>query len=212
MYFRIPLYNRPTQRRSLERFNSILNTARRDLGSMGLEELTISNLAKRTDIGVHALYRYFPDIRGVFAYFLEEIYRELDSVLDDFIYRSKTTKNWEKEVSQFIKYFGLGVADRPYVTKTLLVCRVDPTLEAHWWRMVVAIEKRVSEWLRSMNYKSLGVPVSEMTRFIVVQVNGMVMELARSSEKDPMPSIREFQKTVISRLQRHISLEDQDPK
>ena len=204
MSIRIPLYLRPVQKRSHKRFEHVINVARHEISDAGIEELTIAELAKRSGVSVHSLYLYFPSIRGVFGYFLEQIHRDLELVIDDFIFASKSQKDWETQVSNFLKYFGLSVSQQPHITKTLLVCRIDPILEQYWWQMVIAVEKQISDWLRAMSYQPRGVPISEMTRFIVVQINGMLMEVARRPDRDPIKSIHEFRKILLQRLRDHI--------
>lgn len=204
MSVHVPLYTRPTQERSRVRFDTFVDSVRQELGHCGIIDLNLAEFAKRSGIGIHTLYRYFPDVTGVFAYFLEEISRELETSLDEFIFHCRTSKNWEKDVALFIKFFGLGVVERPFFTKTLMVCRIDPVLENYWWQMVGALEKQLADWLRLVGYKTYGVPVSDMTRFIVVQINGLVLDIARANNNDAMRSIRQVQKGLISRLRQHL--------
>lgn len=66
---------RPTQKRSQQRFDEILAAATSLIAERGLAPITMKDIADRADMGVPAVYRYFPN--------KQSIVRELASSLFD---------------------------------------------------------------------------------------------------------------------------------
>lgn len=58
---------RPIQRRSRERFESILNTAEKLLETLAPDEISIHRIASELDMSAASIYHFFPDPALVFA-------------------------------------------------------------------------------------------------------------------------------------------------
>jgi AcrR family transcriptional regulator len=202
--FVVPIYNRPVQERSWERFNKIIATAQQHVGTVGYDELSLAFIAEQSGVSVHSIYRYFPDITAIFGRFLEEFFSEWEKAVTDFLILSRNKNTWERDLSRFIKSMAEHVVDRPFIPKTQLFCRLDPKLEKHWWQMVKAFEGLFVIWLKSLGYKADGVPVAEMANFIVIQIDAMLLDIGRHSNTNKMQSMQQFRRVIISYLSPHI--------
>ncbi len=56
---------RPTQQRSRERFDAIVEAAGTLIGDRGLEPITMTDVAQQADMALTALYRYFPNKQAI---------------------------------------------------------------------------------------------------------------------------------------------------
>ena len=202
--FVVPNYNRPVQERSWERFNKIIATAQQHVGDMGYDDLSLARIAEQSGVSVHSMYRYFPDITAIFGRFLEEFFAEWERAVTNFLLASRNNNNWQRDLSRFIKLMAEHVVDRPYIPKTQLFCRLDPSLEKYWWQMVKAFEALFVTWLKRLDYKADGVPVAEMANFIVIQLDAMLLDIGRNGNSNKMQSMQKFRRVIITYLSPHI--------
>jgi hypothetical protein len=117
---------------------------------------------------------------------------------------SRNNNNWQRDLSRFIKLMAEHVVDRPYIPKTQLFCRLDPSLEKYWWQMVKAFEALFVTWLKRLDYKADGVPVAEMANFIVIQLDAMLLDIGRNGNSNKMQSMQQFRRVIIAYLTPHI--------
>ena len=204
MVIRVPLYTRPAQARSQVRFQKIIDAARDHVSELGFNDLNITTLANKAGISVHSVYRYFPDMTAICARFLEEFHADIDTAIEIFLFEKMSAENWEEEVGRFIKYLAIHIIERPWIVKTKLICRLDPQLEEHWWRMSLDLENRIQEWLIMMNYKSDNITIEEMGRFIILQIDALIFDIGRSTNDDKMQSMDSIRKIILSYLAEHI--------
>jgi AcrR family transcriptional regulator len=202
--FVVPNYNRPVQERSWQRFNKIIATAQDQVGSMGYDELSLARIAEQSGVSVHSMYRYFPDITAIFGRFLEEFFAEWERAITQFLLSSRDPKTWERDLSRFIKTISEHVAERPYISKTQLFCRLDPSLEKYWWQMIKAFENLFVTWLKGLGYRAEGVPVADMASFIVLQLDAMLLDIGRHGNSKPKQSMQQFRRVIIAYLTPHI--------
>jgi AcrR family transcriptional regulator len=204
MVVRVPLYTRPTQARSQARFDKIIETARAHVNDLGFNDLNIATLAEKAGISVHSVYRYFPDMTAICARFLEEFNNDLEIALDTFFFEDMNKDTWKREVARFIKYFAIHIIERPWIVKTKLICQLDPKLEAYWCRMSLGLEKQVAQWLKTMNFQPSTVSAQEMARFIILQMEALILDIGRTSNSDKMKSMATIRKVILSYLGDHI--------
>lgn len=126
----VSLRRRPTQRRSIETFDRLLDTTARLLDEVGFDGFTTNLLAARSGISVRAIYRYFPNKHSVVVTLAQRMSQAwLDAVnligpFDD------VTIDWRQQWSSYIDGFVAAVDATPGATAVLASMRSDPELRA----------------------------------------------------------------------------------
>lgn len=195
MEFRVPLYRLPRQQRSRERFDQIMHAARGNIGSLAYDNLTLATIADKAGVSLHSIYRYFPDIRGVFGKLLEEFFHDMEAAIGSFLMRSTDVESWETNLRKFIKNLGQYARAHPYILKTQIICRLDPSIEIYWWRMVRALEQHFTRWVALID-----LPVTkpaEVAHFIILQLDAMLLDIGRQTNKAPAKSVAIFSEYVV---------------
>ncbi len=77
--------NAPVQARSLKRVETILTTAAQLISEVGVDAATTSEIARRADISLASLYRYFPNKAAIIKAIAEQQLERLDAVYNTFI-------------------------------------------------------------------------------------------------------------------------------
>ncbi|GEM46821.1 TetR/AcrR family transcriptional regulator [Deinococcus cellulosilyticus] len=120
----------PTQRRSIERVERILNVARQLIAEQGSLNLRMSEVAEKAEISIGSLYQYFPDRGSIIGALAEH-------------YNAEGRKCVERELSQVHSMADLKAAfetivdeyhqmylDEPVMRDLWGATQVDPQLQA----------------------------------------------------------------------------------
>jgi AcrR family transcriptional regulator len=102
----------PSQARSRERVQRLLDTADHLIGADGLSTLTVPQLAIRAAIPVGSIYQFFPDksavVDAVAARYMQRSLEILEQLVDRIV-----TLRWEAAVDTVIEHFARMYRDNP---------------------------------------------------------------------------------------------------
>lgn len=201
--FHVPLYHRPAQSRSQARFDLIMSVARTHISGLTLSELSLTTIAERAGVSVQSLYRYFPDIRGIFGKLLEDFYADMNLSIQQYLVTSHSPDHWQRDLTQFVRDLADYAIERPYVMKMQLICRLDPEVEVYWWQMVGALQEQLVLWLRLIGYSSKDLSEADAAQFIVMHLDALLLDLGRSTNLNQDDSIARYTQSLIGYLSLH---------
>lgn len=121
---------RPTQRRSLDTFQLVLDTAALLLERHGFSAFTTNLLADEAGVSVRAVYRYFPNKHAVVAELAQQMnrtWREAVEQAGDF---ADTSLEWSVLWDGYIERYVAAVRATPGARAVLSAMRDDPALRA----------------------------------------------------------------------------------
>ncbi|MGI5492136.1 TetR/AcrR family transcriptional regulator [Microtetraspora malaysiensis] len=208
------LRRRPSQRRSLERVERMLDECALLLDEVGYEQLTTKEVARRAEVPIGTFYQFFPDKQGLVRALA---LRNLDAFLDRLAARVAgiALRDWTEAVDLFIDEFvamkrttpGFGVVD----FGEILTTPGGPALPETRRMLDRVLENNVivADRLRSLTIELLGAPRSEgLGRVFIVAVEAAdaVLKLAFRAHPQGDPDlIAECKRLVRRYLSEHLS-------
>ncbi len=85
---------KPSQKRSLERVNNILNACAALMAEIGPDGVNTNTIAERADIPVSSLYQYFPNKHAVLIELMRQELREIDQVTARVVEKITPKTHW----------------------------------------------------------------------------------------------------------------------
>jgi AcrR family transcriptional regulator len=117
-----PLRSRetPRQKRAVQRVHAILQATAECLSDGGLQDLSTTTIAKRADIPVSSIYRYFPTLDAV----LLELYLQTASELREVLFTIFADKvgfpGWRDRLRALLSTHSVYLARHPYYRPLLM--------------------------------------------------------------------------------------------
>ncbi|MCP5208885.1 MAG: TetR/AcrR family transcriptional regulator [Hahellaceae bacterium] len=96
---------RPQQARSRERIESILRCSAELICEAGVEAVTTSEIARRAEISLASLYRYYPNKAAIVKALAEEHIRRLDSYLKDVLENFDLETGFDRLVDGYAQFY-----------------------------------------------------------------------------------------------------------
>ncbi|WP_084516444.1 TetR/AcrR family transcriptional regulator [Microtetraspora niveoalba] len=208
------LRRRPSQRRSLERVERMLDECALLLDEVGYEQLTTKEVARRAEVPIGTFYQFFPDKQGLVRALA---LRNLDAFLDRMAARvaGADLRDWTDAVDLVIDEFvemkrtmpGFGVVD----FGEILTTPGGPALPESRRMLDHALDNNVivADRLRSLIVELLGAPRNEgLGRAFIVAVEAAdaVLKLAFRAHPEGDPDlIAECKRLVRRYLSEYIS-------
>lgn len=99
------IVRKPTQKRSLEKFNNIVDAAFKLFNERGYNNITTVDIAKEANIATGSVYAYFQDKRDIYIQVLNKIEKSFDFPTRDFWLNKKISLQNKDEITSIIKDF-----------------------------------------------------------------------------------------------------------
>lgn len=182
---------KPLQKRSRERWEQILQTARQLIQEGGLQSLTLNAIAARADISVGSVYQYFPSKEAVIRTLAVEHLEQLRTRLRKVILQAPLEDLVEEQELQEVAVAQMRKIIRVYEK----FYRSDPTFEEIWNGMhssqeLYQLDIEDSRSNAQLIYNSLKeiVPEQNLSRlesvaFLICDVTGSSLRLALRLQK-----------------------------
>ena len=200
---RTPLRRRPTQRRSAERVQRMLDACAEILDEAGYDGLSTTRIAQRADVAIGSLYQFFPDKRAV-AQALA--LRNLESFSDRVSRRMEESAfpHWSDTVGVVIEIF----VEMQRTVPGFRVLRFGDVADVHLLDSAVDNNAVVADRLRTMVVRVFGIPdTPELARAfaIAVETGDAVLKMAFRRRSDGDPEIlAEAERLIRGYLATHI--------
>ena len=95
----------PVQARSMRRVDTILNTAATLIAEVGVDAASTSEIARRADISLASLYRYFPNKTAVIKAVAERHLDRLEPVYEQFIGDFDLDKGLDQLINDLYEFY-----------------------------------------------------------------------------------------------------------
>ena len=115
----------PSQARSRERVQRLLDTADRLIGSDGISALTVPLLARRAEIPVGTIYQFFPDKSAVVDAVAERYMQQSMEIMEQLV-DSIVEMRWDAAVDTVIEQFASAYRDNPTFCEIWLNGHLSP--------------------------------------------------------------------------------------
>lgn len=95
----------PVQARSTERVNRIIAAATGLIAEAGVDAATTSSIARRADISLASLYRYFPNRNAVLVAVAEHQFDRLSRRLEEFLESFDLTEGLDRLLDTYLEFY-----------------------------------------------------------------------------------------------------------
>jgi len=99
------LRKKPTQDRSKQRVERILDAAARIFADVGYAAATTEAIAERAGVSIGSLYQFFPNKRALFDAVGAQYLAEARKLFDTFITRERTQRPWQELLDETVDAF-----------------------------------------------------------------------------------------------------------
>lgn len=95
----------PVQERSKDRVNLILSVAAEIISEVGVEGAKTSEIARRADISLASLYRYFPNKAAIVKAIAEQHIEKLDKRMKDFVQNFDLEDGFDRLIDTYAQFY-----------------------------------------------------------------------------------------------------------
>lgn len=125
-----PSRRTPTQKRSKERYELVINTAKRLIGEMGNDSVSMREIAKQADVPISSIYQYFPDKNAILEAIMQSYFDEIRIGLNDFVDCCQSKEDMKKGIVDGIDQFYLAFKQEPTLAILWAGLQANPQLKA----------------------------------------------------------------------------------
>lgn len=188
----------PTQARAKERFERILDAARRLIEESGSEHLKMSDVASRAGVPIGSVYQYFPDKSAVIITLAERIMELVHDGLTTAMDEVTSLEEGEEALtSTLMAYYQLFLAE-PVARDIWFGIQADKTLNTldieDSRANGATVYKTLKKFTPRRDWKRL-----ETACFLVMQLTGMAVRLAISVDRKEGDRIMAVYQDMIRR-------------
>lgn len=125
-----PSRRTPTQKRSKERYELVINTAKRLIGEMGNDSVSMREIAKQADVPISSIYQYFPDKNAILEAIMQSYFDEIRIGLNHFVDCCQSKEDMKKGIVDGIDQFYLAFKQEPTLAILWAGLQANPQLKA----------------------------------------------------------------------------------
>ncbi len=103
----------PTQERSREKYELILNTAKRLIGTHGNDAVSMREIAKESGVAISSIYQYFPDKNAILAAIMQGYFSRIRAMITAFVEDCEDLQTFTEGLAQGIDVFYQLFRDEP---------------------------------------------------------------------------------------------------
>lgn len=144
----------PTQKRSIERVESILVAAESCIREIGFSELKMKDISSKAKVSPSSVYQYFPDKKAILIALTRRYTTEiLDAVNSEFTEVS-TLAELSALLELYIENYYNFLKSKPVVKSIIANLAIDPSLKAEENKLNVARARVLSAALKAKTPKT----------------------------------------------------------
>ena len=126
-----PATRKPTQKRSIQRVESILNAAMDCISEIGFSQLKMKDISTRANVSPSSVYQYFPDKQAILAALTKRCSEQMLSITESF---DREVTNFD-DLEQFLDISLKGhydyLQEQAAIKFILANLAIDPNLSSH---------------------------------------------------------------------------------
>lgn len=125
-----PSRRTPTQKRSKERYERVIITAKRLIGELGNDSVSMREIAKQADVPISSIYQYFPDKNAILEAIMQSYFDEIRTGLNHFVDCCQSKEDMKKGIIDGIDQFYLAFKQQPTLAILWAGLQANPQLKA----------------------------------------------------------------------------------
>ena len=125
-----PVRRTPTQKRSKERYELVIHTAKRLIGEMGNDSVSMREIAKQADVPISSIYQYFPDKNAILEAIMQSYFDEIRLGLNHFVDCCQSKEDMKQGIIKGIDQFYLAFKQEPTLAILWAGLQANPQLKA----------------------------------------------------------------------------------
>ena len=120
----------PTQKRSKEKYEAILRTAKQLIGDMGNDSVSMREIAKQAEVPISSIYQYFPDKNAILEAIMLDYFEEMRKGVRHFVNCCQSTEAMQQGIIDGIEAFYLSFTSEPTLAVLWAGLQANPQLKA----------------------------------------------------------------------------------
>ncbi|KZY67175.1 hypothetical protein A3742_07840 [Oleiphilus sp. HI0071] len=119
----------PTQKRSKERYELVVNTAKQLIGERGNDSVSMREIAKQANVPISSIYQYFPDKNAILEAIMQSYFEEIRQGLRHFVDCCQCREDLKKGIIQGIDLFYATFKQEPTLAILWAGLQANPKLK-----------------------------------------------------------------------------------
>jgi len=190
----------PTQKRSREKYDLILSTAKGLIGERGNDSVSMREIAKQAGLAISSIYQYFPDKNAILEAIMQTYFDSIRDLITQFLTECKSQKDIEIGINTGTDLFYSLFKSEPALASLWASMQANNELKE-----LDAEDSRINARLITETLKSIFSTTNEMEIYsailLLLHAVGMTVRLALTvPEEEGSALVDEFKKLALLRV------------
>ncbi|MCG8673245.1 MAG: TetR/AcrR family transcriptional regulator [Pseudomonadales bacterium] len=119
---------KPTQDRSREKYDLIVNAAKSLIGERGNDSVSVREIAKVAGVAPSSIYQYFPDKNAIVTAIVEGYFDQIEAMILSFTDQAKSVEDLAKSMEVAVDYYYQMFLQEPALTTIWASMQANPIL------------------------------------------------------------------------------------
>jgi AcrR family transcriptional regulator len=190
----------PTQSRSREKYEKLIETARELIGSKGNDSVSMREISKHSGVALASIYQYFPDKNAILYAIMERLFEQVRTELKQALEGCENIDDLINQVSQIVDYFHLMFKQDPVLSILWAGLQANPELVELDVKDSQRNAKLISEKICSMLELDNQQGIYEASLLIVHLIGPTTRLTLTLPEEQSKALIEEFKEIIRLRL------------
>jgi AcrR family transcriptional regulator len=190
----------PTQSRSQQRVQKIVQATQEMLAKYGYEETTIKRIADAAGIKQTSIYRYYPNKRAVISVLADIFVTQHNNAITHCIEESLKGQPAQKILKDFISILREGMVQNRWIHPAQLAMRSDPQLREQHEDLLDHFGERFSLLLKSFGVNLEGNALFRVAKTLVLILDAYMLAIGRATEEVHTKVQEDFEQVINSYL------------
>lgn len=190
----------PTQKRSREKYDLILSTAKQLIGERGNDSVSMREIAKQAGLAISSIYQYFPDKNAILEAIMQTYFDGIRDLITRFLAECNNLQDLDNGINRGIDLFYSLFKNEPALASLWASMQASNALKE-----LDAEDSRINAKLITETVSSI-FPTSNQSEIysavlLLMHTAGMTVRLALTvSEEEGDALVEEFKKLALLRV------------
>ena len=190
----------PTQQRSRAKYQLILETAKRLIGDLGNDSVSMREIAKQAELPISSIYQYFPDKNSILEAIMQGYFDEIRIGLKHFVDCCQSREEMKQGIIQGIDQFYATFKKEPALAILWAGLQANPRLKELDAKDSQENAEMLADKLCCFSDPALGNEIYNAV-LLLLHTAGMTVRLALDMEEAQANAfIEEYKVLALSRL------------